>query len=214
MESSSHKGVFENVLENGRLQGDSGTDDARAPIEIQISNEPQQPMMYGDTAPNLIHQLPPSLVHLDPTTPSVVHNSYPLMAGRQRRQKNRPWTQDEDNSLREAIVQFGLANWGAIAERVGNGRTRSQCSQRWKRVLDPGISRDNWTAAEEERLLELTAKHGPKAWRKISFEMGNRSDVQCRFKYKFLMKKGDPRIIPVTMQPAGGPLVQRIDSFT
>ena len=105
------------------------------------------------------------------------------------RKKSTPWTQEEDQKLKEAVDAYGCNNWGAVVSVVGNGRTRSQCAQRWNRVIDPRISKANWTTEEEEKLLRVVEKYGTKQWTRVAAEMGNRSDVQCRFKYKFIMDK-------------------------
>jgi hypothetical protein len=119
-----------------------------------------------------------------------------------RKQKN-VWTPEEDQRLKAAVQAHGTDNWPMIATLVGGGRTRSQCSQRWQRGIDPKIIKCNWSREEEEKLLEAVALHGSKAWTKISAEMGNRSDVQCRFRYKFLCKKAKEANRPV--QPISAP---------
>ena len=105
------------------------------------------------------------------------------------RQKSKKWTPDEDQKLVEAVHKFGTSNWTAVSETVGNGRTSSQCSQRWNRVIDPRITKTNWTKEEEEKLLQSVAKYGEKSWTRVAQEFGNRSDVQCRFKYHHIKKK-------------------------
>jgi hypothetical protein len=45
-----------------------------------------------------------------------------------------------------------------------------------------------WTYEEERRLLELVGAHGPRSWTRISAELGNRSDVQCRYHYLQMVK--------------------------
>ena len=86
-------------------------------------------------------------------------------------------------------MKHGIENWTSISRFVGNGRTRSQCSQRWMRGLDPKISKTQWSQQEEELLIHLISVHGNKAWTTISSQMRNRSDVQCRYKYKQLLKE-------------------------
>ena len=105
------------------------------------------------------------------------------------RQKSRPWTAEEDERLKQGVTENGPNNWGVVATFVGGGRSRAQCSQRWNRVIDPKISKANWTAEEEEKLLNAVEAFGQKAWTRVASEFGNRSDVQCRFKYNFIMKK-------------------------
>ena len=104
------------------------------------------------------------------------------------RKKTRTWTTAEDNRLLKAIHKLGLENWNEVSLFVGNGRTRSQCSQRWIRVLDPRISKSNWTKQEENKLIELVLQYGEKSWAKVSSMMGNRSDVQCRYRYQQIPK--------------------------
>lgn len=95
----------------------------------------------------------------------------------------RTWSQEEDINIIAAIHQFGPHDWKNIAEFVGNGRSRSQCSQRWARALDPRITRLPWDKNEETKLLELVHKHGEHSWAVIAKFIGTRSDVQCRYKY-------------------------------
>ncbi|EAY08713.1 Myb-like DNA-binding domain containing protein [Trichomonas vaginalis G3] len=105
------------------------------------------------------------------------------------RRKSKPWTPEEDQRLSEAVAIHGTNQWGNVASIVGNDRTRSQCSQRWNRVIDPRISKANWTQEEEEKLLRIVAQVGDRQWTRVAAEMGNRCDVQCRFKYRFIMSK-------------------------
>lgn len=104
------------------------------------------------------------------------------------RHRTRPWMLYEDQRLLAAILRYGFENWVMIAEFVGNGRTRSQCSQRWNRGLNPKISKGTWSKEEEEKLMRLVSENGDKSWTKISMEFGNRSDVQCRYRYQQLIK--------------------------
>jgi hypothetical protein len=97
--------------------------------------------------------------------------------------RTRAWTDYENQRLLAAIHRFGTDDWVSVARFVGNGRTRAQCSQRWLRGLDPRICRDRWTPEEESRLQGLVQCFGTRSWTKIAGEMGNRSDVQCRYHY-------------------------------
>ena len=104
------------------------------------------------------------------------------------RKKSRTWTTYEDDRLIAGIYRYGIDNWTSISRFVGNGRTRSQCSQRWQRGLDPHLSKDQWSVQEEAFLLQLVAYYGEKSWTQIASKMGNRSDVQCRYRYKQMQK--------------------------
>lgn len=104
-----------------------------------------------------------------------------------RRKKTRTWSSEEDHRLIMGVYKYGVDNWNSIALFVGHSRSRSQCSQRWIRVLDPHISKSPWSESENRQLLSLVKKYGTKMWVKIASEMDRRSDVQCRYRYKQLV---------------------------
>ena len=108
------------------------------------------------------------------------------------------WTEEEDRRLLYAIHKYGQGDWNVIADFCANGRNRSQCAQRWNRVLDPRISKDPWTEAEEQRLKELVDEHGEKSWKIIADILGNRTDIQCRYHYKNVMQKVKDKKKPTT----------------
>ncbi|KAH0787485.1 Myb-like DNA-binding domain containing protein [Histomonas meleagridis] len=149
---------------NARLEAITGTSDA-----VQRINEVLQQYQFPDPIPQNVYQTIPQIPGF--------------------RKRSNPWTEEEDERLKTAIHVHGSDNWSIIATFVGGGRTKSQCSQRWRRVLDPKINKSNWTKEEEEKLIEAVKSFGTKAWTRIASEMGNRSDVQCRFRYNFLQKK-------------------------
>ena len=105
------------------------------------------------------------------------------------RKKSRTWSTIEDNRLIAGIFRYGIDNWTSISRFVGNGRSRSQCSQRWQRGLDPHLSKDQWSPTEEAYLMQLVSCYGEKSWTQISTKMGNRSDVQCRYRYRQILKE-------------------------
>jgi hypothetical protein len=120
----------------------------------------------------------------------VTHDPLPFSPSPQdtrpgaQRQRARIWTESEDQRLIAGLHRYGLDNWPAIAEFVGNGRTRSQCAQRWNRGLNPDLCKGPWTGADEDKLESLVARYGEKSWKKVSSHFGNRSDVQCRYHYQ------------------------------
>jgi hypothetical protein len=109
------------------------------------------------------------------------------------RKKTRTWSPYEDARLVGGIYRFGPDNWTMISRFVGNGRTRSQCTQRWQRGLDPRLSKDQWSQAEELYLRQLVQCYGEKNWTQIASAMGNRSDVQCRYHFKQMQKDKTPQ---------------------
>lgn len=125
------------------------------------------------------------VLQMDPT-PLPFPENYRKLDG--KRHKTRSWSGYEDMRLIAGIYKYGIENWTSISKFVGNGRTRSQCSQRWYRCLNPSISKTQWSKEEEDMLMELVMKNTGKSWNKIASKMGNRSDVQCRYKYMQLVK--------------------------
>ena len=109
--------------------------------------------------------------------------------------KSGPWSPQEDKLLTEGYQKFGN-DWSRVADYVGNGRTKSQCAQRWERSLDPSISREAWTEEEVKLLHEGVKKFGFGSWVKVSKLVGTRSDVQCRYKYKSIHTKNIGRPKP------------------
>ena len=104
------------------------------------------------------------------------------------RRKTRPWSSIEDIRLLAGIHRYGLDNWQLIARFVGNARTRAQCAQRWSRGLDPRISKDQWSHEDETKLISLIETSGNKNWTLIASQIGNRSDVQCRYHFLQLLR--------------------------
>ena len=67
--------------------------------------------------------------------------------------RNRPWTDEEDATVRLQVDTHGTKCWSLIAASL-TGRTGKQCRERWHNQLDPAIKKDNWTAEEDRTLLD------------------------------------------------------------
>ncbi|CAM9866931.1 unnamed protein product [Chrysoparadoxa australica] len=106
----------------------------------------------------------------------------PLGAGPYKKSKEksepRRWTAEEDKRLQQGVKDYGEANWKAIAQFVAT-RNHSQCLQRWKKVLCPGLKKGQWTAEEDSRLLALV-NQGFKNWGLLAEHMPGRISKQCR----------------------------------
>ena len=153
--------------------------DSSSAIITRILNDPQ-PMLRVKT----IVQMQEQPIPLAPCNRGSAY----LMAQRHRA---RPWTAYEDQRLISAIYKYGFDSWISVAAFVGNGRTRSQCSQRWNRCLNPKISKGTWSKDDEGKLIRLAKEYGRKSWAKVAQHFGNRSDVQCRYRYRQLLKEGE-----------------------
>ena len=71
-------------------------------------------------------------------------------------------------------------------------RTWKQIRDKYLNYLRPGINKDEWSLAEDMRILELLKRHGTK-WKLIQLEMANRTDNQIKNRYygrlKVLLKR-------------------------
>lgn len=97
------------------------------------------------------------------------------------------WNQNEDKVLLEAYEQLGPA-WQRIAQLIP-GRTDDQCSKRYTDVLDPAVH-DRlrpWSKEEDEKLLYLYKKYGPK-WQSIASEIKGRTGLVCRNRWRKLTR--------------------------
>lgn len=102
--------------------------------------------------------------------------------------KNRfPWTIEEDNHLLELVASYG-PNWSIIASSLP-GRTGKQVRERYLNHLDPYLNRNKFTQEEDEIIIELYTKLGPK-WKEISKQFFGRTEnmVKNRF-YSHIKKK-------------------------
>jgi len=111
-----------------------------------------------------------------------------------QRKRAKLWNADEDKRLLAAIHKHSLNDWISVSRFVGNGRNRSQCSQRWFRCLDPRIEKSKWTSSEDQKLRDLVKLYGDHSWAKVASKMGSRSDVQCRYRwFRFLSDTVTPK---------------------
>ncbi|KAI4330009.1 hypothetical protein MLD38_028323 [Melastoma candidum] len=92
----------------------------------------------------------------------------------------REWTPDDDAMLRIAVETHGCRDWQAVAFAL-EGRTGTQCSNRWNKTLHPNRLRTGrWDVNEDQRLKVAVMLFGPTNWRKISDFVPGRTHVQCR----------------------------------
>ncbi|KAM3268765.1 hypothetical protein P3S67_030729 [Capsicum chacoense] len=104
------------------------------------------------------------------------------------------WTDEEDSRLCAAVETFGESNWQVVASVI-EGRTGSQCSNRWIKSLHPARRRcGKWSADEDKRLKVAVMLFYPKCWRnigqsvpwrtpvwkKVAQYVPGRTHVQCR----------------------------------
>jgi hypothetical protein len=99
--------------------------------------------------------------------------------GPARRSSKGNWTPEEDEILSRAVHQFQGKNWKKIAEFFPD-RTDVQCLHRWQKVLNPELVKGPWSKEEDEIIVQMVHKYGPKKWSTISQALPGRIGKQCR----------------------------------
>ncbi|XP_064189074.1 myb-related protein A isoform X1 [Anguilla rostrata] len=89
------------------------------------------------------------------------------------------WSRDEDELLKKLVEKHGTDSWKLIANYLPK-RTDGQCQHRWQKVLNPELVKGPWTKEEDQRVIELVHKYGPKRWSIIAKHLQGRIGKQCR----------------------------------
>lgn len=88
------------------------------------------------------------------------------------------WTKHEDAALKQLVEQHG-ERWDTIS-RLLKDRTDIQCQQRWTKVVNPELIKGPWTKEEDDKVVALVTKYGPKKWTLIARHLRGRIGKQCR----------------------------------
>jgi hypothetical protein len=109
--------------------------------------------------------------------------------------RNTYWTDEDDEKLRVLVILKREKNWDKISKDI-QGKTPSQCKNRWKTALSPSIvkvtERRKWVPEEDEKLSKLVKKYGTKNWRIIASHLRGRLPKQCRERW---INHLDPSIV-------------------
>ncbi|KAF2286953.1 hypothetical protein GH714_036173 [Hevea brasiliensis] len=110
-------------------------------------------------------------------------------SGPARRSTKGQWTAEEDEILRKAVQRFkgktgkkllANCNIGLSVAECFKDRTDVQCLHRWQKVLNPELVKGPWSKEEDEIIIELVNKYGPKKWSTIAQHLPGRIGKQCR----------------------------------
>lgn len=99
------------------------------------------------------------------------------------------WTESEDNKLKEKFSEYGN-DWPRIAEEM-DGRTPSQCQERYKLYLDPSINFEDWTEIEDEKLKRAITTIGEGRWSEISEFLPRRTGKQCNYRWNKITRDNE-----------------------
>ncbi|DBB07177.1 TPA: hypothetical protein ACH3X1_011744 [Trebouxia sp. C0004] len=94
--------------------------------------------------------------------------------------KKEKWSPAEDERLLVLYEEHG-GSWAQISRHL-EGRTDQQCMGRWKRHLDPTITREAWTDEEDSMLHDQFLIHGSQ-WSSIARSLPGRTAQQCRARW-------------------------------
>lgn len=78
-------------------------------------------------------------------------------------------------ALCSLTIVLPLSPWTNVVTNVHAVR-----NSRWQKVLDPRLVKGPWTPEDDEKVIELVKKLGPKKWSKIAEQLPGRIGKQCR----------------------------------
>ncbi|XP_065209299.1 myb protein-like isoform X2 [Planococcus citri] len=88
------------------------------------------------------------------------------------------WTKEEDAKLKQLVEEYN-ERFDLISKHFPD-RSDIQCQQRWQKVVNPELVKGPWTKEEDDMVLELVEKYGPKKWTLIARHLKGRIGKQCR----------------------------------
>eukprot|EP00762_Andalucia_godoyi_P004230 ANDGO_05508.mRNA.1 Myb-related protein 3R-1 len=149
-----------------------------------------------DVPPDML--LFPSFSHANFNVNAVSADNPGIFLSESRRVPRKHWTPEEDQRLIDA-VKYVLSSsssslepsssstthqtWKIVAQKVGTDKDEQTCYQRYRRVLDPAISRVPWSVDEYLTLALAVRFHGPRMWSACARVLTGRTDAQCRGKW-------------------------------
>lgn len=100
--------------------------------------------------------------------------------------KRTVWTEQDDAKLIHLAKEFGkdTKNWSSVSINMKDKSLR-QCRERWKCIKQKLKKR--WATEEEERIVALVSKYGPK-WESFEHFFSNRSQHSIKTHYYIINK--------------------------
>ncbi len=100
--------------------------------------------------------------------------------------RNKKFTPQEDEKLKELVRLYGEGAWSKIAEKM-EGRNRKQVRDRYNNFLKPAPSSHDFSPEEDTLILKLVAASGKK-WGLIARQLKCRTPQQVKGRYYSKLK--------------------------
>lgn len=115
-----------------------------------------------------------------------MHSSLNTIVQNRSKRTKKAFTAKEDQIIQHFVNIIGSHKWEFIAKFVP-GRSAKQCRDRYMNNLKPGLMKIEWDHSEDEQLIDLYEKYGPK-WSLFCNYLKNRNQTCIKSRYLFLQK--------------------------